>query len=122
MEVMENGVFAEITADGVRKLTAAADAKFRVQEKTSLWGMDALILDVVNCGADEYYFVENEWDINDSENYDTAKYSCKVGDYVKMHAPLKGEQLIMTVDADVFAAVAEGDMVTPAAGGTVAKA
>lgn len=115
-------MFAEITADGVKMIAEAKDAKFRVQEKTALWGMDALILDVVACGADEYYFVENEWDINDSENYDTAKYECKVGDYVKMHAPLKGEQLIMTVDADVFAAVAEGDMVTPAAGGAVAKA
>jgi hypothetical protein len=119
---MENGVFAEIAGTGVQKLTGAKDAKFRVQEKTTLWGRDALILDVVACGADEYYFVENEWDINDNEDYDTAKYSCKVGDYVKMHAPLKGEQFIMTVEADVFAAVAEGDMVTPAAGGTVAKA
>ena len=115
-------MFVEITADGVKAIADAKDAKFRVQEKTSLWGMDALILDVVACGADEYYFVENEWDINDNEDYNTAKYECKVGAYVKMHAPLKGEQLIMTVSEDVFAAVAEGDMVVPAAGGAVAKA
>lgn len=121
-EALQNGVFAEITTNGVAKITAAKDAKFRVQEKTTLWGMDALVLDVVACGADEYYFVENEWDINDSEDYDTAKYACKVGDFVKMHAPLKGEQLIMTVEDTLYASLNVGDVVTPAANGTVAVA
>ena len=68
------------------------------------------------------FFVENEWDINDNENYDTAKYACKVGDYVKMHRPLVGEQLIMTVDSDVYAALTVGGKASPAANGTVAAA
>ena len=121
-EKLQNGVFVEITADGVKKIAAAKDTKLRVQEKTTLWGMDALILDVVTCGADEIYFVENEWDINDNEDYDTAKYECNIGDFVKMHALLKGEQLIMTVAADLFGTLNEGDVVNPAANGTVAKA
>ena len=36
-EKLENGVFAEITANGVKKITAAGDAEFRVEEKTSLF-------------------------------------------------------------------------------------
>ncbi len=68
------------------------------------------------------FLVENEWDVRDNEDYDTAKYTCKVGDYVKMHRPLVGEQLIVTVDDTLYAAIAVGDTVKPAAGGTVAKA
>ena len=79
-------------------------------------------MDVVSVGEDEVFFVENEWDIRDNEDYDTAKYACKVGDFVKMHRPLVGEQLIATVGSTLFAALAVGDKVTPAADGTVAKA
>lgn len=120
-EVMENGVFAEITADGVKKIAAAKDTVLRVAEKTVLWGMDALVQDVVSTGNDEVFFVENEWDINDSEDYDTAKYSCKVNSYVKMRRPTVGDQVIMTVANDLYATLAVSDLVQPAADGTVAK-
>lgn len=123
-ENLENGVFAEITADGVKKIAAAGDATFRVapEGKTTLWGMNALILDVVNPGTKEMFLVENEWDINDNEEYDTSKYMLKAGKYVRMHRPLAGEQFITTVADDVYAAVAEGDAMVTAANGTVAKA
>lgn len=120
-EVMQNGVFAEITADGVEMTAAAKDTILRVAEKTVLWGMDALVQDVVSTGADEVFFVENEWDINDNEDYDTAKYACKVGAFVKMRRPTVGDQVIMTVASELYAALAVGDQVQPAANGTVAK-
>ena len=120
-EAMENGVYAEITTDGVKKITAAKDTVLRVAEKTTLWGMDAVVLDVVSTGADEVFFVENEWDINDNEDYDTAKYSCKVGSFVKMRRPTVGDQVIMTVASELYAALAVGDQVQPAADGTIAK-
>ena len=66
-EALINGVFAEITATGVKKTTAAKDTLMRVEEKTELWGLPALRLNVTGVGNDEVYFVENEWDINDSE-------------------------------------------------------
>lgn len=122
-EALENGVFAEITAaNGVKKITAAGDMVLRVQEKTTLWGAKALVLDVVNPGTKETYFVENEWDINDAEDYNEAEYTCKVGDYVKMHRPVINDQLVLTVGDTVYAAVNVGDNVKPAAGGSVAKA
>lgn len=120
-EVMQNGVFAEITADGVKMTTAAKDTILRVADKTVLWGMDALVQDVVSTGADEVFFVENEWDINDNEDYDTAKYACKVGSFVKMRRPTVGDQVIMTVASELYATLVVGDQVQPAANGTVAK-
>ena len=94
-EKLQNGQFAEIADGAVVACKGAKDTVLRVAEKTSLWGMDALVLDVVSCGEDEVFFVENEWDIND--------------------------QLIMTVENGVYAGVNVGDLVTPAAAGTVAK-
>lgn len=41
-EKLTNGVFAEITADGVKKVTAAKDTLMRVEEKTELWGNPAV--------------------------------------------------------------------------------
>ena len=120
-EALTNGIFVEITDAGVKATTAAKDTVFRVVEKTALWGMDALVQDVVSVGSNEVFFVENEWDIHDNEDYDTAKYTCRVGDYVKMHRPLIGEQLILTVGSTLYSSIAEGDTVKPTTGGTVAK-
>ena len=121
-EKLQNGVLAVIAADGVKAATTG-DAEFRVapEGKTTLWGMPALTLDVVKaCG--EVFLVENEWDINDNEEYDTSKYELKAGKLVRMHRLLAGEQFIMTVAEDVYNAVNEGDAMAMAAGGTVAKA
>lgn len=120
-EALPNGVFAEITENGVKKITSAGDMELRVQEKTTLWGVEALVLDVVLPGTDEYYFVENEWDINPDGEYNEAEYQCKIGDFVKMHRPVINDQLVMTVGDTLYASLAVGDTVTPASGGLVAK-
>lgn len=120
-EKLQNGVFVEITTDGVKKITGTKDTILRVADKTTLWGMDALVLDVVTTGNDEVFFVENEWDINDNEDYDTAKYECEVGAFVKMRRPTVGDQLIMTVENTLYSSLNTSDMVQPAANGTVAK-
>ena len=67
------------------------------------------------------YFVENEWDIDDNGAYDEKEYTCKVGDFVKMRRPVINDQLVMTVDATLYAALTVGDTVKPASGGLVAK-
>lgn len=121
-EKLQNGVLAEITTDGV-KMQASGDAKFRIAPdgKTMLWGMPALTMDVVEA-CKEIFLVENEWDINDNEEYDTSKYELAEGKLVRMHRLLPGEQFIMSVAEDVYNAVEIGDAMAPAAGGTVAKA
>lgn len=120
-EALTNGVFAEITATGVKKVAAAKDTLLRVEEKTELWGLPAIRLNVTGVGADEVYFVENEWDINDSEAYDETDYTLPTGKYVRMKRLVPGEQVIMSVDGTLYAALSVGDTVKPASGGTVAK-
>lgn len=120
-ELLTNGIFVNIAADGtVKKLTGAGSIEMRVREKTTLWGLPAAILDVVVEGDGTAYFVEQvnpgvreEW--NDIEN------EIKIGEFVRMHKPLLGEQLIMSVTSEVLATLTEGDTAKPAAGGTIAK-
>ena len=119
-EALINGVFAEITADGIKMVTAAKDTVMRVQEKTDLWGLPALRLDVVSAGVDEVFFTENEWEVDDNEEWDESRYTLPVGKYVRMKRLLPGEQVIMSVDETLYAALEIGAAVQPAAGGTVA--
>ena len=72
-------------------------------------------------GTDEVYFVENEWEVENAEEWNEADYTLPSGKYVRMKRLLPGEQVIMTVGSTLFAALAAGDTVQPAAGGTVAK-
>lgn len=119
-EALQNGMFAEITADGVKATAAAKDTVLRVAEKTALWGKDALVLDVASTGADEVFLVENEFDNAADATYDNAEYAIAAGEYVRMHRLLPGDQLIIAVSADLFAAATVGATMTPAANGTVA--
>lgn len=120
-EELSNGLFVEITANGVKKITAAGDAKFRVKEKTSLWGLPALVLVCVNAGTKEIYFTENEIEnYGDKGDFNDAEYVIAKDKYVKMRRPNINDELIMSVDDTLFAAVNEGDTVSPAAGGYVA--
>lgn len=119
-EPLTNGTFVEITPVGVAVVTGAKDMKLRVSEKATLFGMPALVLDVVSVGNDPVYFVENEWDVSNAEEWDDAKYTLETGKQVRMKRALPGEQMIMTVSDTLYNALSVGDVVTPAAGGTVA--
>lgn len=120
-EVLTNGIFVNIAADGtVKKLTGAGSIEMRVREKTTLWGLPAVILDVVLEGDGTAYFVEQ---VNPGvrEEWNDIANEIKIGEFVRMHKPLLGEQLIMSVTSEVLATLAEGDTAKPAAGGTIAK-
>lgn len=118
-QAMPNGIFVEYSAGVISPCGAAKDTVMRVKDKTSLWGQRALVLDVVSIGNDEVYLLENEWDVNEDEIYDTSRYVCAVGQQVKIKRPLPGEQLIITVDNVLYAQLSVGDMVKVAAGGSV---
>jgi len=113
-EALANGIMAGlVTANGkttVKKITADDTGLYRVVEKTTLFGKNAVILEMIKIGDAENFFVENEWDINDACDYNTAEYTLPVGKYVRMHRVLPGEQLITTDVADAaFTALAVGD-------------
>lgn len=123
---MANGIFATINSSNK---AAAVSAKvtgvtLRVDEKTTLWGMPAVVLTVVAAGAsDEVYFVENEFEIYEGfGDYNKAEYTVPAGHFVKMHRILAGEQMIVTVDSSLYASLNEGDKVCPTANGTVVAA
>lgn len=123
-EALTNGLFVELNAnDKVAKIAAAKTGlKMKVAEKTSIFGLPAVRLNVIANGDGGVYFVENEWDINDNGVYNEAEYTLPIGGYVKMHMPVVNDQLLVSVDDTTFAALAVGDIVNPAAGGTIAKA
>lgn len=119
-EELYNGMFTELDPSGnVVKTVGAKDTVMRVAEKTTLWGMPAVVLTVTGVGGAEVYFVESEWDINDVTMYDEARYATMPGTLTRMHRPTIGEQLIMSVDQSVYDMLYEGQSVSPAAGGTI---
>jgi hypothetical protein len=122
-QAMVNGIFVEIDSSTgkVKPITAAGDTEFRVDEKTTLWGKYALVLNVILEGDKEQYFLENDFDLKAVPTYDSADYECKAGEYCRMHRPVINDQLIMTVTSELYAALNVGDTVKPAVGGSVAK-
>ena len=115
MNGLANGMFVKIDTNGDVILTAAdCDTKLKVVEKTTLWRKDALVLDVIAVGADEIFLVENEWEVYE----DTVDK----GHYVRMHRPLIGERMIITVEHSLAETLAVGDTLKVTADGLVAKA
>ena len=76
---------------------------------------------MIGVGTDEVYFVENEWEVDENAEWNEADYTLLVGKYVRMKRLLPGEQALMTVENSLYTTLAVGDIVQPAAGGTVAK-
>ena len=109
----------------MKKIAAKGDAVLRVApdgKVSSYWGKPALMLDVVSDGTKEYFLVENEWDVNDSEVYNTSEYAVKVGEYVRMRRPVVGDQILIDVSEDIFNAAAVGKTYNPNAGGSIIAA
>lgn len=121
-EELENGVFVYIDgSNGVKKLGSAGSAEFRVLEKTTLWGLPAVVLVCTDVGSDEHYFTENEFEIYGDKDFDQTTYSVPAGHYVKMRRPNINDEIVMSVSSEVLATLAVGDTVKPASGGTIAK-
>ena len=119
-EALTNGIFVFVDSGVVKKLTAGGDIVMKVHEKTDLWGLEAVVLDVQDAGAGTIYFVENVNPGNLPE-YDDINNVIKAGEFVRMHIPLPGEQIIMSVAHETYAGLSVGDLAKPASGGSIAK-
>ncbi len=120
-EELANGVFVSITANGVKKLTAAGTTEFRVKEKTTLWGLPAVVL-VCTADGGEEYLVENEFeDYGDKGDMNYAAYTVPTGHYVKMRRPNINDEIIVSVTSEVLATLNVGDTAKPASGGSIVK-
>lgn len=119
---LTNGLFVTINDNGkVEPSAADAETTFRCVEKTDLWGLPALVLDVLTVGK-EVYMVENDIDVNDNEVHDEAKHTLEAGKFVKMKRPLPGEQIVLSVSEDIFKAAAENGKFAIGADGMIVAA
>ena len=121
---LANGVFVQINASN--KVAAPANAvtstKFRVEEKTTLFGLPAVRLTVTAMGAtDAMCITENEWDVNDGAAYDLSTYTVPQDALCRIHPLLPGEQCIVSVTSSVANTLAVGDTANVAANGTIVK-
>ena len=122
-EELTNGLFVYIDgANGVKKVASAGSARFRVTEKTTLWGLNAVVLVCINAGTDEVYVVENEFEDYGDKDVDLPEYSIPAGHYVKMRRPNVNDELIISVSAETYAALSVGDIVKSVSGGSIASA
>lgn len=122
-EELTNGLFVYIDgSNGVKKIGSAGSARFRVAEKTSLWGLKALVLICTDAGSDEMYVTENEFEDYGDKDFDQTTYSIPAGHYVKMRRPNVNDELIISVADGTYAALSVGDLVKPVSGGSVASA
>ena len=120
-EALKNGVFVEITANGVKKIPAAGDAKFRVKEKTTLWGLPAVVLVCTVEGTKEIYITENEIEnYGDKGDFNDAAYEIPAGHYVKMRRPVVNDEVVLTIDDTLYGTITVGASVSPASGGSIA--
>lgn len=126
-ETLENGVFVKINNNNkVAKLEAAdntdaAKCVMRMENKYYQWGLYFLAMNVLVNNAENLWFTENDWQIDDTLEYDETMYAVAAGKYVKMRQPVKGDMVYMSVDKTLYDTVAAGDKMKPVAGGTVAK-
>ena len=121
-EVLANGLFVSITSTGVKKITAAGAGEYRIEEKTTLWGLPAVRLICTKEETSEIYVTENELeDYVDNGDFNSAEYTIPVGHYVKMRRPVINDELNITIDSTLWGTLAEGDTVTAASGGSIAK-
>ena len=121
-EATPNGIFVYIDgSNGVKKLASAGSAEFRVLEKTTLWGLPAVVLVCTDPGSAEIYFTENEFEDYGDKDFDQTTYTVPAGHYVKMRRPVINDEIVMSVTSEVLATLTVGDTVKPTTNGTIVK-
>lgn len=104
---LENGKFVTIDDNGKIVLAEAAEGEtlgsFRCEEKTTLWGLPALRVDVLGC-SEGMYMVEADFNPAEHGEYDETQHVTKAGELVKMRMPVVGDQIIVSVSDELYAA------------------
>jgi hypothetical protein len=96
---VENGLLmVQGTSTNKGKLvfgSADTTTKLLLKEVTTIFGVPAYRF-VVNKLNANYYFVENGFDVNDSEAYDETLYAVPVGKYLRAHPLVVGDEFVTT--------------------------
>lgn len=117
---VENGILmVQGTSTNAGKLvlpSADTTTKLICKEVTTIYDGVTAYRFVVDTLAKSYYFIENGHDINDSAAYDKRTYTTAVGDELRAHPLLAGEEFVTT---KVTGTIAVGTAYGVKADGTV---
>ena len=110
---IENGTLVVLNTAGTAMVLPAADntSKFLCKEVTTIYdGMKAYRM-VALALSKLYYLVDNQADINDSDEYDATRYSTKAGALLRAHPLQVGEEFVVTA-GDLVAGTQYGVLAT----------
>lgn len=109
---LTNGQFVYIdSANKAAPLTQAVDMTVRVKELEGPFGMPGLRLTVVKQGVNEVYLVENVIPTENVGVYDETTFGPKAGEYARLHRPLAGEEMLVSVPTALLSGVSVGDVI-----------
>lgn len=119
---LQNGMF--VVVDYTNGVTAFIPSEMTsptiamtVAEKFEMWGKNAVRLSVNVNTSGGTYFVEKV-NPGTAPEYDDTDIVTKTGEFARIHAPLIGEEMIITIDDDtLYDSLTVGAIVKPAPGG-----
>lgn len=91
---IENGILMVQNGNALELPAAETTSKFICKEVTTIYDGVVAYKFIVDKLNKRYYFVENGFDINDSEAYDKRTYTTPVGDELRAHPLLVGEEFV----------------------------
>lgn len=117
---IKNGVFAVISSGKVAASAADSSVELRMKEKTNIGELNAIRFEVVKAGS-EVFMTENLFTRDENLAYDDTDYTVKAGELVRMKRLVPGDELVISVTSEIFAAFAVNDVYNIAANGLIVK-
>ena len=117
---IKNGVFAVLSSGKVAASAADTNVELRMKEKTNIGELNAVRFEVVKAGG-EVYMTENLFTRDENLAYDDTDYTIKAGELVRMKRLVPGDELVISVTSEIFAAFAVNDVYNVAANGLIVK-
>lgn len=98
-----NGTLMVLGTDGKTLVLPAADTttKLVAKEKTTIYDGIPAVRFIVNKLNANYYFVENGFEYNDCEAFDTTTYTTAVGKFLRAHPLAVGDEFVVATDKTV---------------------
>jgi len=93
-DAVQNGILMVQNGDTLELPAAESTSKFICKEVTTIYDGVVAYRFIVDKLNKRYYFVENGADINDSAAYDKRTYTTAVGDLLRAHPLLVGEEFV----------------------------
>lgn len=104
---VQNGILmVQDSTDPMKLVLPSADttSKLVCKEVTTIYDGVTAYRFMVDSLAKRYYFVENGFDINDSQAYNKRTYTTAVGDELRAHPLLVGEEFATNMVTGTIAA------------------